>query len=107
MTSEEEKSEISVFYKVLMVVGFVLVLNQFFAWKFKDLKVPFIPRVVENRQNQNIGQNTPIRFEFMEEFLTALQNKRNRIVTGEHKRIFLYVNMMVRIEKWFNFGRSR
>ena len=84
MTSEEEKSEFSVFYKVLIVVAFVFVLNQFFAWKFKDLKVPFIPRVVENRQNQNMVPNTPIRFEFMEEFLTALQNKRNRIVSGEN-----------------------
>jgi len=84
MTSEEEKSEFSVFYKVLIVVAFVFVLNQFFAWKFKDLKVPFIPRVVENRQNQNMVPNTPIRFEFMEEFLTTLQNKRNRIVSGEN-----------------------
>ncbi len=83
MTSEEEKSEFSVYYKVAIVVAFVFVLDRFFAWKFKDLKVPFIPRVVENRQNQNMGQNTPVRFEFIEEFLTALQNKRNRIVSGE------------------------
>ena len=82
MTSEQ-KSDLSVIYKVFIVVIFVLILNKFFAWKFKDLKVPFIPRILENRHNPNPSTNNPpVRFEFVEEFLTALQNKRNRIVTG-------------------------
>ncbi len=82
MTSES-KSEIYVVYKMIVVVLFVLILNKFFAWKFKDLKIPFIPRITDNRL-QPQASNTPIRFEFVEEFLTALHNKRNRIVSGTH-----------------------
>jgi len=81
MTSEQ-KSDLSVIYKVFIVVLIVFILNKFFAWKFKDLKIPFIPRILENRHNPNPSTNTPVRFEFVEEFLTALQNKRNIIVTG-------------------------
>lgn len=78
--------EIPVYYKVIIVLLIIFILNKIFSKCFKDLKVPFIPRVFENRQNNtNNTENsnpTPLRFEFIEEFLTALQNKRNIIVAG-------------------------
>ena len=79
----ETKSELSIIYKVIIVLLFIFVLNQIFARWFKDLRVPFNPRIFDNRQNMTtLTNNTPVRYEFVEEFLTALQNKRNRIITG-------------------------
>lgn len=100
--ASEVASEIPVYYKLALVVIFVYLLNVFFAKCFKDLKVPFIPRIVENRPNIHVGDPVPVRSEFIEEFLTALQNKRNRIITGNF--ILDVPNRKVRTEKWLNFS---
>lgn len=87
--ASDAASEIPVIYKVALVLIFIYLLNIFFAKCFKDLKVPFIPRVVENRPNIPGTNPVPVRSEFIEEFLTALQNKRNRIIAGNINLIVL------------------